>query len=100
DAPMDFSVSAIGGTRFEDFMGGTLGLIGGFTYGKKFTAEVGERGFANIGNGVAQPTQQFDFQRGTENLLAGALLSASLEFDPENRVSLTWFATLSAQDDA
>ncbi len=100
DAPMDFSVSAIGGTRFEDFMGGTLGLIGGFTYGKKFTAEVGERGFANIGNGVAQPTQQFDFQRGTENLLAGALLSASLEFDPENRVSLTWFANLSAQDDA
>ncbi|HCN27341.1 MAG TPA: hypothetical protein DIT64_00825, partial [Verrucomicrobiales bacterium] len=100
DAPMDFSFSAIGGTRFEDFMGGTLGLIGGFTYGKKYTAEVGERGFANIGAGVAQPTQQFDFQRGTESLLAGALLSASLEFNPENSVTLTWFANLSAQDDA
>lgn len=104
EAPMDFSLSAIGGTRFEDFMGGTLGFIGGFTYGKKFTAEIGERGFANIAagvsNSVAQPTQQFDFQRGTESLLAGALLSASLEFDPQNSVTLTWFANLSAQDDA
>lgn len=100
DAPMDFSFSAIGGTRFEDFMGGTLGLIGGFTYGKKYTAEIGVRGFANIGSGVAQPTQVFETIRGTESLLAGALLSASLEFDPENSVTLTWFANLSAQDDS
>ncbi|WP_166646934.1 TonB-dependent receptor [Prosthecobacter fusiformis] len=100
DAPMDFSFSAIGGTRVEDFMGGTLGLIGGVTYGKKYITEVGIRGFANIGAGVPVPTQEFFFEKGSENLLAGALLSASLEFSPENQVTLTYFGNFSAQDDA
>lgn len=100
DAPMDFSFSAIGGTRIEDFMGGTLGLIGGVTYSKKYTMETGVRGFANIGAGTPNQTELFQFEKGTESLLAGALLSGSLEFSPGNNISLTYFANLSAQDDA
>ncbi|MEN3943350.1 TonB-dependent receptor [Prosthecobacter sp. SYSU 5D2] len=100
DAPMDFSFSAIGGTRIDDFMGGTLGLIGGVTYGKKYITETGIRGFANVGAGTPAPTEQFVFEKGQESLLAGALLSGSLEFSPGNSVTLTYFANLSAQDDA
>lgn len=100
DAPMDFSFSAIGGTRIEDFMGGTLGLIGGVTYGKKYITETGVRGFANVGAGRPNQTELFIFEKGQESLLAGALLSGSLEFSPGNSVTLTYFANLSAQDDA
>ncbi len=100
DAPMDFSFSAIGGTRIDDFMGGTLGLIGGVTYGKKFIMEQGVRGFASVAAGDPVPTERWDYTKGTESLLAGALLSASLEFSPQDRVSLTYFANVSAQDDA
>lgn len=100
EAPMDFSLSLIGGTRVEDFMGGTLGLIGGITYGKKYTMEEGVRGFANMAAGDPISTEQFQFTRGQESLLAGALLSASLEFSPEDSVTLTYFANVSAQDDA
>lgn len=100
DAPMDFSFSAIGGTRVEDFMGGTLGLIGGVTYSKKYITETGVRGFANMGTGTPNQTELFQFEKGQENLLAGALLSGSLEFSPGNSVSLTYFANVSAQDDS
>jgi TonB-dependent receptor len=100
DAPMDFSFSAIGGTRVDDFMGGTLGLIGGVTYGKKFIMEQGVRGFASVASGDPVPTERWDYTKGTESLLTGALLSASLEFSPQDRVSLTYFANVSAQDDS
>lgn len=99
-APEDFSLSVIGGTRVEDFMGGTLGLIGGITYGKKYVMEEGIRGFANVGAGTPAATELFQYARGTETLLAGALLSASLEFSPEDSITLTYFANVSAQDDA
>lgn len=100
EAPMDFSLSLIGGTRVEDFMGGTLGLIGGITYSKKYTMEEGVRGFANMGAGTPTATELWQYTKGTESLLAGALLSASLEFSPEDSVTLTYFANVAAQDDA
>ena len=99
-APEDFSFSVVAGTRVEDFMGGTLGLIGGITYGKKYVMEEGIRGFANVGAGTPAATELFQYARGTETLLAGALLSASLEFSPEDSITLTYFANVSAQDDA
>jgi outer membrane receptor protein involved in Fe transport len=100
DAPMDFSFSMIAGTRVDDFMGGTLGIVGGVTYGKKFIMEQGVRGFASMAAGDPVPTERWDYTKGTESLLAGALLSASLEFSPKDRVTLTYFTNLSAQDDA
>lgn len=100
EAPMDFSLSVMAGTRVEDFMGGTLGLLGGFTYSKKYVMEEGVRGFANAAAGTPVATEQFQFARGQESLLAGALLSASLEFSPEDSITLTYFANVSAQDDA
>ncbi|MDH4475609.1 MAG: TonB-dependent receptor [Verrucomicrobiaceae bacterium] len=105
-APMNFSFSALGGTRVEDFFGGDLGLIGGLTYGKKYQLDQGLRGNAGLGAGApGQPAQPFatvlgNYTRGTESLLAGALLGASLEFSPENTISLTYFGNLAADDDA
>jgi len=99
-APEDFSLSVVAGTRVEDFMGGTLGLIGGFTYGKKYVMEEGIRGFATMGAGTPAATELWQYTRGQESLLAGALLSASLEFSPEDSITLTYFANVSAQDDA
>ena len=105
-APLNFSFSALGGTRVEDFFGGDLGLIGGLTYGKKYQLDQGLRGNAGLGAGApGQPAQPFatvlgNYTRGTESLLAGALLSGSLEFSPENTISLTYFGNLAADDDA
>ena len=67
---------------------------------------MGQRGNAGLGGGaLGQPAQPFatvrgNYSRGTESLLAGVLLSASLEFSPENSISLTYFGNLAADDDA
>ena len=103
EAPLNFSFSALGGTRVEDFMGGTLGIVGGVTYSKRYQTDAGVRGAARIINrttGEAQQTLIQDYQRGQESLLAGALLSAALEFSSYSTISLTYFANVAAEDEA
>ena len=98
-APENFSFSAVGGVRVEDFLGGDLGLVGGVTYSKKYTMEEGVRGRAQIGAGQIGNFYLEDYARGQEALLAGALLSASLDWGRDS-ISLTWFANIAAEDEA
>jgi len=100
-APIDFSVSLFAGTRIEDFMGGTLGIIGGVTYSKKYRTEDSQRGFSRVspGGGVS-PTQYFEQTKGTDGLLAGVLIGASLEFSPSEQITFNYFANIAAEDEA
>jgi outer membrane receptor protein involved in Fe transport len=98
-APENFSISAVGGVRIEDFLGADLGLIGGVTYSKKYTMEEGVRGRGAIGAGEIGNFYREDYARGQEALLAGALLSASLDWGDDS-ISLTWFANIAAEDEA
>jgi hypothetical protein len=101
EAPLNFSFSALAGTRIEEFMGGTLGLVGGVTYSKKYTMDQGVRGTADISVAPTIEARQFNlYQKGQESLLAGALLSATLEISPENSVVFTYFANVAAEDEA
>lgn len=101
DAPLNYTFSALAGTRIEDFMGGTLGLVGGFTYSKKYQMDRGVRGAAALtGIGVAQQTQFNIYEKGQESLLAGGLLSATLEFSPEDSITMTYFTNIAAEDEA
>ncbi len=98
-APENFSISAVGGVRIEDFLGADLGVVGGVTYSKKYTMEEGVRGRAQIGAGQIGNFYLEDYARGQEALLAGALLSASLDWGRDS-ISLTWFANIAAEDEA
>jgi TonB-dependent receptor len=101
DAPLNYSLSALAGTRIEDFMGGTLGIVGGFTYSKRYQKDEGVRGAATITSpGQTQQTQFNIYQKGQESLLAGGLLSATLEFSPEDSISMTYFTNIAAEDEA
>jgi outer membrane receptor protein involved in Fe transport len=100
-APENFSVSALGGLRIPDFLGGELGLVGGITYAKRYTLEEGTRGRAQVSPFDLEigSTYLEDYSRGQEGLLAGALLSGSIEWE-EDTISLTYFTNLAAEDEA
>jgi hypothetical protein len=100
-APENFSMSALGGVRVPDFLGGELGIVGGITYAKRYTLEEGIRGRAQVSpvDGEIGSIYLEDYSRGQEGLLAGALISASIEW-PEDTISLTYFTNLAAEDEA
>lgn len=98
-APENFSLSAVGGVRIDDFLGADLGLVGGITYSKRYTMEEGTRGRAEVGGGQISNFYREDYSRGQEALLAGALISASLDWGHDS-ISLTWFANIAAEDEA
>jgi outer membrane receptor protein involved in Fe transport len=99
EAPENFGLSVIGGRQIE-FAPGPIGLIGGFTYGKKYELEQGIRGEANIEAGQTVPVERMLFSKGEETLLAGILLGASVNFSDEDSMSLTYFANIAADDEA
>ena len=100
-APENFSMSAIGGTRVTDFLGGELGIVGGITYGKRYSLEEGVRGRGQVNpfSGEISSIYLEDYGRGQEALLAGALLSGSVEWQ-DDTISLTYFTNLAAEDEA
>lgn len=99
EAPENFGLSVIGGKQIE-FAPGPIGLIGGFTYGKKYELEEGIRGEANIEAGKTVPVERMLYSKGEESLLAGVLLGASVNFSDEDTVSVTYFANVAADDEA
>jgi TonB-dependent receptor len=100
-APENFTLSVLGGTRVEDFLGGDLGILGGFTYSKRYTLEEGVRGRATISptDKLIGTTFYEEYARGQESLLAGALFSAAIEWE-DDEVGLTYFTNIAAEDDA
>ncbi len=100
-APENFSVTALGGTRVPDFLGGELGIVGGITYAKRYTLEEGTRGRAQVSpvDLSIGSTYFEDYSRGQEGLLAGGLISASIEWD-DDTIGLTYFTNLAAEDEA
>jgi outer membrane receptor protein involved in Fe transport len=103
--PLDFGFNISAGLRLDNFLGGPLGLLGAFTYSKKydFDPDVGRsktviRGPA--GSRAPVRTQEFLSQEGTQTLLSGLLLSAGWEPTPNDRIKLTFFTNVAADDRA
>jgi outer membrane receptor protein involved in Fe transport len=103
EAPLDFSLSASSGTRVENFMGGPLGVLAAFTYSKKydFDPEVTRAQTLLAGPpGFVSPFRKFEFesQESAETLLVGLLVAGGWDPTPNNRLKLTIFANVAAED--
>lgn len=104
EAPMDFGVSLAAGTVIEDFMGGRLGVIGALSYSKRYELDHGVRATVALVPSATGPVQgqfsrYFEFQEGEEKLLAGALLSIGWQGPEQDRISLTYFTNIAAEDE-
>ncbi len=103
-APFDFAMSLSAGTVIEDFMGGRLGLLGAISYSKSYQLDKGVRGIVNLepqldGSVKGAFVRRYDFMEGEEKLLAGALFSIGWQGDEQDKLSLTYFTNLAAEDE-
>lgn len=103
-APMDFAMSMSAGTVLEDFMGGRLGVLGAISYSKAYQLDNGVRGIVNLepqfdGSVKGAYVRRYDFVEGEEKLLAGALFSLGWQGEEQDKVSLTYFTNLAAEDE-
>jgi TonB-dependent receptor len=101
-APLDFAASLSGGSVFEDFFGGRLGVIGALSYSKRYELDQGHRGAAsiNLAEGRSQMERVTQFQEGEQKLLAGALLSIGWEGPEQDKLGFVYFTNLAADDEA
>jgi TonB-dependent receptor len=104
EAPMDFAMSLSAGTVIEDFMNGRLGVVGALAYSKRYELDSGTRGSVSLGfnpDGSIRPSidRMFSFQEGEEKLLAGALLSIGWEGTEQDKIGLTFFTNIAAEDE-
>jgi TonB-dependent receptor len=104
EAPMDFAFSLSAGTVIEDFMNGRLGLVGALSYSKRYELDQGQRGSVSIGfnpDGSVRPSidRLFTFQEGEEKLLAGALFSIAWQGEERDKIGLTFFTNIAAEDE-
>ncbi len=100
--PVDFGLSLSGGTRIENFFGAPLGLLAAFTYSKKFEfdPDIIRHDTVIAGSNSRVRTREFFSQEGSENLLSGLLLAAGWEPTRTDRIKLTLFANVAAEDRA
>lgn len=97
--PEDIAFSISAGTRIPDFFGGPLGLLGAFTYNKKFEFDPNvTRNDTLIAGRSRFRSEEFRSQEGTEILLAGLLLAAGWEPTENDRIKATFFANVAADD--
>ncbi len=104
-APLDTSFSASAGTIIPEFLGGPLGLLAAFTYNKKFdfdpsvvraqTLLSGPPGFVNDFTKF-----YFEGSESSETLLVGLLVAAGWDPTPTDKIKLTFFANVAAEDRA
>lgn len=102
-APMDFSLGLSAGTVIEDFMNGRLGVIGALSYAKSYELNPGVRGTVSLGQRpdgsfTGAYVRRYDFLEGSENLLAGALFSLGWQGEEQDKITLTYFTNLAAED--
>jgi outer membrane receptor protein involved in Fe transport len=102
EAPLDFSMSISAGTRIERFLGGPLGLLAALTYVKKyeFDPEVTRGATLIAGGGSLERKRLFRSAESTESLLAGLLIAAGWDPTATDRLKLTLFANVAAEDRA
>lgn len=99
--PEDIGFSISAGTRIPNFLGGPLGLLGAFTYNKKFEFDRDIiRNDTLIAGRTRFRSEEFRSQEGTETLLAGLLLAAGWEPTANDRIKATFFANVAADDRA
>jgi TonB-dependent receptor len=104
EAPMDFGVSLAAGTVVEDFLGGRLGIVGALSYSKRYELDNGVRATTVLVPSATGPlqgayTRYFEFQEGEEKLLAGALLTIGWQGPEQDKISLTYFTNIAAEDE-
>lgn len=102
EVPEDLSISLSAGFTVEDFMGGRLGLVGAATYSKTYRLRYGDRETVQLAAPGPPPTYQLrralDYVEGEEAMLAGLLLAAGWEGPNDDKLSLTYFTNLAAED--
>ncbi len=102
-APLDFSLGISAGTVIEDFMNGRLGVIGAISYAKSYELSRGVRGIVSLvpqfdGSIAGQFVRKYDFLEGEERLLAGALFSLGWQGEEQDKITLTYFTNIAAED--
>lgn len=99
-APMDFSFDASLGTTL-DYFGSPLGLLAAMTYSKNYRLRSGARGKAiRSGTRDNSITSKLEYNAAEEELLAGLLLVAGYEVNPDNKITTTIFSNIAASDEA
>lgn len=96
--PEDFSMSASAGFKGE-FFGDPLGIVAALSYSQKYRYD-GAQYQQKISrySGESRLTSQQLIEQGTEELLAGALISVGWQPHERDLVKLTYFGNIAAED--